>query len=185
LQVNWRWRTTALAVVGLALLGVWLLGVRDDDGGQSSDALGPVGDARAEVGSPAPDFVLESLDGELVRLSDFRGQVVLINFWASWCGPCRVEIPYFEDRYQTHQGELVVLGVNTEDTLEGAKEFRADVGFTYPTAFDGDGTVEEAYRVRGLPTSVFVDENGVVQAIRSGGITEEQLDELLAGLGIS
>jgi peroxiredoxin len=116
---------------------------------------------------PAPDFTLSALDGAPVRLADYRGQPVLINFWASWCLPCREEMPLLNEAYSG--GRLVVIGVNALnlDEERDARDFVAEMDVSFPIAFDADGAVQRAYSVRGLPTSFVVGPDGVVQSRRS------------------
>ncbi len=119
-----------------------------------------------QVGSPAPDFTLKTLDGAAITLSQLRGHPVLINFWASWCVACRAEAPDLERLYSKYRGHgLVVLGVNItqQDTLADARQFVASYKLTFPIPLDDQGSVMAAYRVPGLPTSYFIDRSGVIR----------------------
>jgi peroxiredoxin len=133
-----------------------------------------------QPGQPAPDFTLSALDGAPVRLADYRGQTVLINFWASWCLPCREEMPLLNEAHSG--GRLVVIGVNALnlDEERDARDFVAEMGVSFPIAFDADGAVQRAYSVRGLPTSFVVGPDGVVQSLQIGQLRREQLAEYLA-----
>jgi peroxiredoxin len=138
------------------------------------------------TGNRARDFTLKSLDGEKVSLSDFRGDVVLINFWATWCGPCRAEIPDFEQVYGNHKDKgLVILGLNQQESPAVIEPFAEELGMTYPVLLDEQGQVMSEYRILGLPTSVLVDRDGVIQVRHTGTMTanqlESQLDDLLSG----
>jgi peroxiredoxin len=127
-------------------------------------------------GQRAPDFDLEMLDGRKVSLSDYRGQVVLLNFWATWCEPCRAEIAAMEAVLQARQGEpFVVLGVNYQESREEVRPFVVEVGMTYPILLDATGRVMQTYRAPGLPMSVVVDWEGVIQVRHAGVLTEAQL----------
>jgi peroxiredoxin len=141
-----------------------------------------VGSAPAAVaGAPAPDFTLKTLDGGEVTLSKYRGHPVLINFWASWCVPCRVETPELVRVYTTYQTEgLVVLGVNwtSQDSLVEVEAFVQEFKMTYPVLLDETGKVsEDLYRLRGLPLSVFVNRAGLITRLNLGAMTGAQIDE--------
>jgi peroxiredoxin len=134
-------------------------------------------------GSQAPDFVLEALDGEQVSLEEFSGQVVLMNFWATWCPPCKAEIPDIEAAYQLHQEDgLVVLGINVEESRETVEPFVEEFNITYPVLLDEARQVFKAYRVSGLPMSVIVDREGVIRVRHTGTMTAAQLERYLEQL---
>jgi peroxiredoxin len=132
-------------------------------------------------GAPAPDFTLKLLGGETVTLSQFRGQPVLINFWASWCPPCRLEMPDLVRAYEAHKAEgFVILGVNLtfQDSLPDIQAFVDEFGMTFPVLLDEDGKVTESlYRLRGLPLSVFINREGVIARVHIGALTASQIDE--------
>lgn len=147
--------------------------------------LGPLDERTVEVGQPAPDFALGSrVAGETLKLSDYRGQVVVLNFWASWCGPCRQEMPEFQEEYARHTlaRDLTILGVNalSLDSREDAERFIEEVEVTFPIAFDASGEVGERYRVRGLPSTFFIDRGGVVRAATFGPVFGGLLEEGIA-----
>jgi len=135
------------------------------------------------VGQPAPNFTLKTLQGEDVSLSDLRGQAVLLNFWASWCPPCRLEMPELIRAYETHRAHgLVVLGINvtSQDTLTEARAFAEEFEVSYPTLLDKTGEVtEELYSVRGLPTSIFINREGLVTRIQLGAMSGQQIEEFV------
>ena len=140
----------------------------------------PPQNAGINVGSVAVDFALEALDGTEVSLSQYRGDVVLINFWATWCPPCRAEIPDIEDAYRARKDEgLVVLGVSVEQSHTSVAPFVELAGMTYPVLLDELSQVYNTYRAPGLPMSILVDENGVIQARHIGQLSRAQLDEYL------
>jgi len=133
-----------------------------------------------KIGQPPPTFVLRNPDGEAVRLNDFIGQPLLINFWATWCPPCRLEMPILEKAYQDHKDEgFVVLAVDLQEEPEKVKAYLQEMGLTFPVALDRSGAVAAAYRVQGIPNSVFVDRNGVVTDIHRGALTEGTLQGYL------
>lgn len=150
-------------------------------------ACAPAADAAIEVGTrpgfAAPDFTLKTLDGGEVSLSEFRGRPAFINFWASWCGPCRAEMPDIVAAYAEHKdGGLQVLAIDltVEDTLADVQAFVDEFDMTFPVLLDEDGSVSQAYSVFGLPTSVFVDAAGVIRAVNAGPLTGDAIRQHLA-----
>ena len=138
------------------------------------------------VGAPAPDFTLVDLAGNAVALSGLRGRPILINFWATWCGQCRVEMPAIEQRWQRYQSQgLVVLAVDAGEPAAVVQDFVTAYGLTFTVLLDPDFRVNDLYRVRGYPTSYFVDRAGIVQALQIGSLTERQLDDYLARIGLT
>ena len=135
-----------------------------------------------EVGAVAPDFTLANLNGASVGLSELRGQVVLINFWATWCVPCRVEMPAIQARY--NDGDFAVLAVNFDESAEKVRAFADELGLDFPILLDPGGKIQELYRVRGYPSSYFVDTNGVIQFIHIGEMSNADLDNYLPQLGL-
>ncbi len=171
-------------IVALVLGGLWILVSRVPD----SSAV--VADRRTapQKGFLAPDFTLSTLSGDTLRLSELRGRPVLINFWASWCGPCRAEMPHLQAAFETHADEgLVVLGVNQAESPLAVARFAADVGLTFPIPLDGAGDVSGVYRARALPMSFFVDADGVIRDVFTGpmtrGLIESKLEAILPGGG--
>ena len=136
------------------------------------------------VGKFAPDFTLLTLDGTEASLSQFRGQPVLINFWASWCFSCREEMPEMVRMYESHKAEgLMILGVNLtfQDTLPDVQAFASEFNITFPILLDEDGTVtEKLYQIPGILTTIFVNRDGTIERIQAGLITGSQFDQLVA-----
>jgi len=134
-------------------------------------------------GHRAPDFQLEALDGSQVSLREHEGQVVLINFWATWCDPCRAEILDLEAVYRARRDEgFAVLGVNSQETRGAIEPFVTEMGMSYPILLDESGRVSKTYRPTGLPMSVLVDQKGIIQVRHLGLLTADQLQEYLADL---
>jgi cytochrome c biogenesis protein CcmG/thiol:disulfide interchange protein DsbE len=132
-------------------------------------------------GNRARDFTLDTLDGRRVSLSDYKGSVVLINLWATWCEPCRMEVPDIEAAYRAHRGEgFIVLGVDLQESAGTVKSFVDQFGITYPVLLDAKGEVMKAYRGSGLPMSLIVGQDGVIRVRHTGVLTAAQLDEYLA-----
>jgi thiol-disulfide isomerase/thioredoxin len=134
--------------------------------------------------SPAPDFDLETLDGTSVKLADLRGRPVLINFWATWCGPCQQEMPMIEQYYQKYKPDLVVLAVNSDEPKPDVQAFVTNFKLTFPVLLDPNYKVEDLYRVRAFPTTFFVDKSGTIRYQQIGVLSEGQLVQYLAELGV-
>ena len=130
---------------------------------------------------PAPDFVLTLSDGRVVRLSDFRGRPVVINFWASWCAPCRVEAPALEEAHVRYKDRgVIILGINLWDTGEAAAEFRKVYGQTYPSGPDPRGKIAIEYGVSGIPETFFITPDGKIAAKFVGPLPLATMETLLA-----
>lgn len=134
-----------------------------------------------EMGKLAPDFQLPTLEGQTVFLSDYRGKPVLLNFWASWCGPCQYEMPFLQRTYEKWAGrDLVVLAVNLQESPDVVREFMADLGLSFPVLLATDPKVPLAYNVRGIPATFFIDKNGIIRDIKVGPfISEAEIEERL------
>lgn len=122
-----------------------------------------------EVSGVAPGFDLVSRDGSRVALSDLEGQVVMVNFWATWCGPCRQEMPQLEALYQRYSGlGFTLLGVNVEEDSSGADKFLAETPVSFPILFDPRSEVSELYNVIAMPSTVLIDKSGNLRFIHHG-----------------
>jgi|FLYL01.1.fsa_nt_gi peroxiredoxin len=175
-------------VVAVIAGAIWYL--ERGDGGGARDSYGvrslppelaaPGLSVGAQEGSLAPDFLLESLDGGTLRLSDLRGRPVVLNFWATWCKPCRLEMPRLVEAYERHRDQgLVVVGLNLQEGPAVIRPFAEDYGMDFPIVVDRDGDVGDAYRVggvgtdRGLPTTFFIDRDGVIRSVFTGPFLED------------
>ncbi|MBC8503947.1 MAG: TlpA family protein disulfide reductase [Anaerolineales bacterium] len=130
-----------------------------------------------QEGFLAPDFTLETLEGELMTLSELRGSPVLINLWASWCGPCRAEMPAMQRIHEKYGDEFIILAVNAthQDSPNAAAAFVSELGLTFPILLDHDGSVSTQYQLRSLPTSFFVNRDGIIEEVVIGGPMSEAL----------
>ena len=133
----------------------------------------------------APDFTMYDADGNAVKLSDFFGKPIVLNFWASWCGPCQSEMPEFEEVFLEQGQQLQFLMVNMTDgsreTLDIAKAFVADSGYSFPVLYDVNQEAAMTYGVSSLPTTLFIDADGVMTAYAMGAIDAETLQR---GIGM-
>ncbi|HYN63089.1 MAG TPA: TlpA disulfide reductase family protein, partial [Candidatus Limnocylindrales bacterium] len=165
-----RWLVVA-ALLPLVLLAAWgalMLG----------RSAAPAG---ARVGQPAPDFALADLQGNPLRLSDLRGRPVIVNFWASWCGPCVEEFPLLQTAATRHRADgLAVVGIVYRDNSEAARAFMTRLGATWPAAMDAGDQVAESFGIYGPPETFFIDRNGVVRGRQIGQLTAADLDRQLA-----
>ncbi|MDP9325959.1 MAG: TlpA family protein disulfide reductase [Candidatus Dormibacteraeota bacterium] len=134
----------------------------------------------ATVGQPAPDFSGTDLDGKPISLSQFNGQPVVLNFWASWCGPCRAEQPALLNIVRDYQPKGVqVVGITVRDNLDQARIYRDEFKVPYPSLFDQAARLAYAYEVDAPPSSVFIDRNGVVQFKVPGQVSEESFRRII------
>jgi len=167
--------------------GWQLLKTRGNDWGPSQvldsvEAVGGLAGPSSGGEGPAPDFRLSTLDGTEVRLSDYRGQPVLINFWATYCLPCRIEMPLIEKMASQHP-KLAVLLVDERDDRGAARRFVADLHIRSTVLYDGEGRTGDLYRVAGLPTTIFVRADGTIQGRYLGQTDERILISHIAAIG--
>jgi cytochrome c biogenesis protein CcmG/thiol:disulfide interchange protein DsbE len=134
----------------------------------------------AEVGDLAPDFTLTTLAGETVQLSEYRGSPVIVNFWASWCVPCREEFPVLQDALDEHErAGLAIVGVTYRDIASDSRAFVREMDATWPQGIDERGDVAGSYGVRAIPLTFYVDADGRITDRVFGGVTERQMSEAL------
>jgi peroxiredoxin len=137
-----------------------------------------------QAGFSAPDFTLETLQGETISLSDLRGQAVLVNFWATWCPPCRAEMPAIQQVYEKYRDQgFTVLAVDLQESPAQVNNFAEELGLTFPILIDPDASVFIRYRVTGLPSTFFVDRAGIIQEVTIGGpMTEAFIESQVSSL---
>ncbi len=147
-----KFHSTSRRVAMLALASVLMLPVQAED-----------------LAGPAPNFTLTSRDGQTVSLSELKGQVVMINFWATWCGPCRQEMPLLEQLYSRYESlGFTLLGVNVEENSKLADVFLEETPVTFPILFDPENGVSKLYDVSAMPSTVLVDRSGNVRFLHHG-----------------
>ena len=154
--------------------------------GSSAPADTPTdGETEGEAVNKAPDFTVQDGEGNSVKLSDFFGKPIVLNFWASWCPPCKAELPDFEDAYKKYDGEVVFLMVNMTDnqmeTVEVAKDFVKTHGYTFPVYFDVSYEAAMVYGIRSIPQTYFINAEGEAVASATGMISAAQLEQ---GIGM-
>jgi len=170
--------TLALAIAGLMGLMGWALATKAPITGRSG---------MMRVGLPAPDFSVQLFDGSEISLSELKGSPLLINFWASWCPPCRQESRTLERTWQAYrEGGVMFVGLNVQDTVEDAAAYVREFDLTFPNGRDVDGKITVEYGVVGLPVTFFVNREGTVERRWVGAISQERLvewlDDLVAGV---
>ncbi|MEX0788182.1 MAG: TlpA disulfide reductase family protein [Anaerolineales bacterium] len=174
-----------------ALLGVsiglgYFLGIPEVDSPRSAGPSAAAAIAMPVVGAPAPDFMLETPDGVRFSVEQARGQVVVLNFWATWCEPCRSEMPMLQARYERDRERgLLVLGVDFDEAAEAVRAFGRELGITFPLLLDPGAEAQRLYRIRGYPSTFVIDREGLLVVEHIGLLTESRLDYYLveAGLG--
>jgi peroxiredoxin len=131
---------------------------------------------------PAPQFTLDARNGSKISLSQYKGQVVMLNFWASWCGPCRQEMPLLENIYKKYNKMgFTLIGVNVEPDSKAAEGFLKETPVSFPVIYDKDSTVSKAYDVSGMPSTVIIDRKGNIRVLHRGykpGDENEYLDSI-------
>jgi len=137
---------------------------------------GPLAAAQVGAGEPAPDFTVQTFDGQTVKLSDLHGKVVLVNFWASWCIPCSQEAPDLENTWRQYKDRGVVfVGVDYVDTETEARTYLTHFNISYPNGADLGTRISQAYRIRGVPETYIIDRNGTLRATFIGPTTQDQI----------
>jgi len=168
--ISRHWMVFSISILTLAAAWVWASRPIVLQG--SAQKLAP------QQGFTAPVFTLNTFTGEPVNLTDLKGKVVLINFWASWCPPCRAEMQAIQHTYADYQGQgFVVLAINTsyQDDITKATQFAQSEGLTFPLLTDPDGNIARLYRVQAMPTSFFIDRQGKIARVMIGGPMPEAL----------
>ncbi|HRL11758.1 MAG TPA: TlpA disulfide reductase family protein [Aggregatilineales bacterium] len=171
----------ALLVVAAAISAAVMVTLTRPDSVRS--ASGSVG---LDIGMVAPDFQTVTADGQPVSLSALRGDYVLLNFWATWCGPCRVEMPEFQRQYEryAHRG-FTILAVNHSETNAAVRDFQESLALTFPLAMDERGQIQRQYGIFSYPSTFLIDPDGRIITRHFGPLTVDQIDQLLTEAGFS
>ena len=136
-----------------------------------------------QTGQIAPDFELKTINGEDISLLDFRGQPVMVNFWALWCGPCIEEMPLIQERYKQHNSNFVVLAIEEGSSVASVGNYVHELQFSF-LVLQGTEALKRQFNIRAYPTSIFIDAEGVVQSIVIGSLSGTGLDAELAKIGV-
>ncbi|SDO88835.1 TlpA family protein disulfide reductase [Halobacillus aidingensis] len=182
-----KWLATAFLVILLGLIIFTTFSEKDEVEQQKSSAsqetgmVAPNAPDGLQVGEQAPDFTLETLNGETVKLSDFRGKKVFLNYWATWCPPCREEMPEMQKFHEKYGDEVVMLAVNgtgTEKKREDVGRFVKNGGYTFPILLDKELEINQTYQILSIPTTYFIGTDGVIQEPRIvGPMTYEMMEK--------
>ena len=170
----------AVLLVAVVIVGMGRLSSRNNAAvsGETTGAAAPT-DSNAVSSNAAPDFTVYDIDGNPVKLSDFRGKPVILNFWASWCGPCKAEMPDIEEAYLEYGEEIQFITVNLTDgrseTVDSASEYITQQGYTFPVYYDTNMEAAYAYEINSIPRTYFIDADGNLISAVTQMITAEQL----------
>lgn len=165
-------------IVAAAVLGGWWVFLSREPAGATAFTMTEA----PFVGHLAPDFTLTSLDGETVTLSDHIGRPVVLNYWATWCPPCRIEMPHLQAASERYGGRVAFLGINQAEGEQLIRDFRDEYDLTYPLLLDPNLTAHNLYSAINLPTTVFIDGDGVVREVIVGAVNTAVLQDRLERL---
>jgi thiol-disulfide isomerase/thioredoxin len=168
-QFQWNWKVFFALSLGL----VWIWFSRAPEGSTTAGLI-----PAPQAGFLAPGFRLAALDGQEIALDELRGKVVLVNVWATWCPPCRAEMPAMQQVYETYREEgfeILAINATAQDTLSSLRPFVGEYDLTFPILLDPKGEATRLYRVRSLPTSFFIGRDGIISEVVVGGPMDEAL----------
>ncbi len=172
IRKHWNLSIVLLLLVGLAW--IWVSRVPGNVP-NTAESLSPA----PAVGHRAPDFGLNTLSGDVFVLSKLRGKPVVLNFWATWCPPCRAELPELAAASSRLADEVMIVGVNQAEERADVQAFAAGLSLPFPVLLDEYVAVSRVYRVRSLPTTFFIDRQGIIRQVQVGPVTEATLEQLL------
>ncbi len=136
------------------------------------------------IGSKVDDFSLPGIETQTVSLSQYRGKIIVLNFWATWCVPCKDEMPLLEKVYQSSGDKLVVIGVNSQESKSDVQKFIDQYQITFPIALDASGELTRKFLVNGYPTTFLIDSNGVMRNLHIGELREDLLKGYISEMGV-
>lgn len=174
-------------LAGLALGLIALFGIPDSGSGSISDDLAGVAASRSRalVGADAPVFNSHTADGKPISLADYSDQVRILNFWATWCGPCELEMPDLQARYDRWRADgFTVLAINFDEPADEVADYGREHGLDFPLVLDPGGEIQQLYQIRGYPTSYLVDRDGKILDVHIGLLPENTLDGWLSLVGL-
>jgi len=188
----WRKVDKNLLLLSGGLIAGILIGVIVLFGLRENHWLGSTGNpsgannlsASSLIGLQAPGFELASLTGHSLKLEDYKGIPVVINFWATWCAPCKEEMPVLQDRYKIYGHRFAILAVNFEEEPKDVQPYIEKLKLTFPILLDSQGKAADLYHVIGMPTTFFLDKDGIVRAMYIGTLSEKKLDDYLKKIGV-
>lgn len=167
--------------IGLILIGLYIALALSQVG--QDKPRQPLGSIPVAVNYPAPDLKLDTLHGQSASLEDYRGQVILVNLWATWCPPCRAEMPVLQAYYESHQKQgFVLIAVNAGDSATEVQAFVEKTGLTFPIWLDPNNSALRAFRTTGLPSSFVIDRAGQIRLAWSGAIERKTLEKYVTPL---
>jgi len=174
-----RFYAMSMVGVGLTAIGIVLFMLLNTPAAAPAD-FSP---APAQVDFAAPELTLQDLSGKSASLSDYLGNVVLVNLWATWCPPCKEEMPSLQTFYENHKADgFVLIGINQEETLAVVTPFVAEFGLTFPVWLDENYLAERVFKTESLPSSFVIDRTGRVRLMWFGGVSEEFLEKYVTDL---
>lgn len=172
------------AILLLALLTVAIVQAMDKKTATETKTAEPAASSQSsglQVGAKAPDFELKTLAGDQVKLSNLKGKKVMLNFWATWCPPCKEEMPAMEKFYKQGHKDLVILAVNIDPQYD-VKGFAHKNGITFPILLDTNDQVNEKYQILSIPTTYFIDHNGIIQNKYTGAMNLDMMKQFTDAL---
>lgn len=169
--------------VGLAVLFIYGSNFMDSEAGVNPLPAGAELPESPAVGSMAPDFSLQTINGESRSLAEQRGKIVVMNFWATWCGPCEIEMPMFESFYETKPEQVEIIAVNYDEPPGKVRAYADRLNLDFPILLDPGGSIQELYRVRAYPTTFFVDQSGFIRFHHIGILSQDKFASYLDRLG--
>ncbi|MFO7820210.1 MAG: TlpA disulfide reductase family protein [Halanaerobacter sp.] len=175
--MNKKFKVGLIVILVLMIIGLGLY-YQLNKPSLNKEAKEVQGEVGIEVNNIAPDFELTNLDGERVSLSDYRGKYLLLNFWATWCPPCRREMPDLNEFHKENKDDFVVLAVNLGGAKEKVSKFIDDGSYIFPVLLDENKEVGDRYNIASIPTSYFIGPQGKIQDIKKGAITKTELDKI-------
>jgi len=136
------------------------------------------------MNAPAPNFELMNISDEVISFDEYLGKPILLNFWATWCAPCRIEMPVIQNSFDEYDGELSVIAINNAESKEDVRAFVDEFGLTFDILLDHEAEIQRLYQINGYPTTFIIDSDGVIRVRHIGLITDDQLDRYISEIGL-